>query len=72
MIDEVNQSLNITIALITASAGIIGVMFGSVISALVSWKMKTKELQLKFVEQIFQKKNRRHEHQPQVRGSNRR
>ena len=56
MIDEVNQSLNITIALITASAGIIGVMFGSVISALVSWKMKTKELQLKFVEQIFQKR----------------
>lgn len=56
MTEEVKESINITIALITASAGVIGILIGSVISALVSWKMKTKELQLKFIEQIFQKR----------------
>jgi len=56
MPEEVKESINITITLITASAGVIGVLLGSVISAIVSWKMKTKELQLKFVEQIFQKR----------------
>ena len=56
MSEEAKQVAEITNTIITASAGVFGVIVGTAISAIVTWKTKVKETQLKFVEQIFQKK----------------
>lgn len=55
------EKTSLVITIITASAGVVGVILGSIITSIVSWKLKTKELQLKFVEQIFQKRIKAYE-----------
>ena len=47
--------------LITAVAGILGVLLGVLITTVVNWKMKTKEVKLRIIEKVFDKRISAHE-----------
>lgn len=55
------QELAFYQSLITAISGILGVLIGALITTIFNWKMKTKEVKLRIIEKVFDKRVIAHE-----------
>jgi len=55
------QEITLYQTLITAIAGILGVLIGALITTVFNWKIKTKEVKLRIIEKIFDKRISAHE-----------
>ena len=56
-----NQELKFYETLIIAISGIVGVIIGALITTIVSWKLKAKEVKLRVIEKVFDKRIIAHE-----------
>ncbi len=56
-----SQNPEITIAIITSAASILGVILGASITAFINWSVKTKETKLRIQEKIFDRRIEAHE-----------